>query len=281
MKENLKNLYLILKSYIRFFFKIKKKYKLPFNKEEYQLFFSDDFGGNKLDANKWRMGQIWGDFHPSQPHQYYGKDEDFVLVKDNYLNLFTRYKPKKFFDFKNSIYITINHGVGLVVSKSSFKYGFYEISGIVPKGEMLWSAIWLTAVKTWPPEIDILEAYSEKNGDYKNKLGIKNFKFQPNIHYGFIENKTKKNYGANSYPIFEAQNREVIYGLHWTENFIKFYYDGCLIFETKKPEILKYFNEKNVEMNIILNNALSPVIENRKYETSCFKIKSVKFFKKK
>ena len=279
--EKLYNIWLQFKSFIRFVFKIKPNLNKPKDVNFYRLVFSDFFIGNKLDDNKWFIGQPWGDFHPDSLYQYYGKSEDFVEIENGSLNLYTRYSPKKFYDFKNNINIIIPYGIGLVISKKSFKYGYYEVNGILPTGKLLWPAIWLTAEKTWPPEIDILEAYSGKKSDYSNQFGIPFVKFEPNIHYGFVEDKTKSSYGAKVYPLpFNPSQRPVTYAVHWTEKFIKFYYDGYLIFQTEKKEILDYFNREDVKMNIIINNAYHPRIDGAKYDPSVFKINYVKFFAK-
>ena len=281
INETLYNIWLQLKSFVRFVFQVKPNLKKPDTVKNYRIAFSDFFIGDKLDENKWSMSQPWGDFHPDYVHQYYGKNEEFIEVENSSLNLYARYKPKKFYDFKKNINIVIPYGIGLIVSKNTFKYGYYEINGILPTGKLLWPAIWLTAEKTWPPEIDIVEAYSGKRSDYSNQFGIPFVKFKPNIHYGFVEDKTKASYGAKAYPIpFKPSQRSVTYAVHWTEKFIKFYYDGYLVFQTEKKEILNYFNREDVNMNIILNNAYHPDVDGTKYDTSVFKINYVKFFAK-
>lgn len=279
--ENFINIWLKIKSLFRYILKISPNLKKPKEVLNYRLTFCDFFQGTKLDESKWLIGQPWGDFHPDNSYEYYGKTEEFVYVEDGCLNLIAKYKPKKFYDFKNNTFLIIPKGKGLVFSKYTFKYGYYEINAVLPNGKYLWPAIWLTASKSWPPEIDILEAYSGNKSNYQNKLGIPNFKFQPNLHYGFTEDKTKENYGAKSYPLpMDPTSRSITYGLHWTENFIKIYYDGYLVFQTYKKEILDYFNEKNVTMNIVLNNGFQPEGKDLKEEPSNFKINYVKFFKK-
>ena len=69
----------------------------------------------------------------------------------------------------------------------------YKFECKLPKGVGLWPAIWLSCDKTWPPEIDILEAYSNEKGDYKNDL-------QSNFHYDF--DKNKKSSGARNHPVY-------------------------------------------------------------------------------
>lgn len=282
MKDDIVNSWLRAKSFFRFFINSKPKDSIVTGMESYVLDFEAVFTGNTIDAKVWHIGQKWGPFHPDYLHQYYGDTTDFVNVKEGFLELLTRYKPKKFYNFKDSIYVTIPYGIGLVVSNRSFKYGYYEIEASLPEGKYLWPAIWLTAVKTWPPEIDILESYSGFDGAYSNKCLIRNLRNEPNIHYGFKNDNTKSNFGGTSYPIPDnPTDRFVRYGLHWTKEFIRVYYDGHFVFQCTQTEILKYFNAEDVEMNIILNNALVSESIGTKQPPSVFKIKSVKFFSKK
>ena len=148
----------------------------------------------------------------------------------------------------------------------------------LPKGKWLWPAIWLSNFKTWPPEIDILEGYSRK-GNYENSANFKNFKLQPNIHYGHDFDGSKTSYGAKSHPIFNAIDKEITYGLIWEKNAIKIYYDGYKVFQTSDDKILKYFNIEENKMEIILNNGLESKVKNEKLQSSVFKIKSVKYYK--
>ena len=62
----------------------------------------------------------------------------------------------------------IPQSVGLVTSYNSYGYGFFEFEIELPYGSGLWPSVWLSCVNSWPPEIDILEAYSNDNSNYKN-----------------------------------------------------------------------------------------------------------------
>lgn len=281
MGDNLVNAWLRAKSYYRLFKNAEPTDQGPPGTEFYTLKFEDNFTGNTIDTSKWLLGQPWGPFHPQHLHQYYGDTTDFINVQNGQLELYTRYKPKRFYNFKDSLYITIPYGIGLVFLKTPLKYGYYEMEAMLPQGNYLWPAIWITAVKTWPPEIDILESYSGKDGTYANEFRLRNSENQPNVHYGFVEDKTKSSYGAFSYPIpNEPTKRFVKYGLHWTEKFIKVYYDGYFVFQCTQKDILAYFNKPDVEMNVILNNALQSDVMGLKLEPSVFKIRSVKYFSK-
>lgn len=280
-KDRIVNSWLLCKSYLRYLVKAKENSNGPSGTESYSLKFEDNFTGKTVNRSIWYLGQPWGQFHPDVLYQYYGDTQEFININDGVLELYTRYKPKKFYDFKNSVSITIPYGIGLVNSKIAYKYGYYEIEAMLPEGQYLWPAIWITAVKTWPPEIDILESYSGQKGDYSNRTGKVDFENQPNVHYGFTEDGTKSSFGAISYPIPNSPSKRFVkYGLHWTKSFIKVYYDGYFVFQCTQNEVLDYFNRPDVEMTIILNNALTKEVMNLTLPPSVFRVKSVKYFSK-
>lgn len=199
-----------------------------------KLSFSDKF--SFFDTNKWRIGQPWGKFHPDFTYQYYG--DDSITIKDEYLVLTQFYNPKK---IEN---IEIPQSVGLITSIDSFGYGFYKFECKLPKGVGLWPAIWLSCVDSWPPEIDILEGYSNEKSDYNNNL-------QSNLHYDFGENK--KSTGARNHPVFSNDDK-IILGCHFTKDFIKIYYNGYLVRQITSDNILNFFRDK--KMIIVINNAI-------------------------
>jgi hypothetical protein len=207
---------------------------------EMNLVFYDNF--KKFDDKIWRVGQPWGQFHPEYAYQYYSKDA--VSIKDNSLVLGQFYSPKKLKFQDNSQIYDIPQAVGLITSYDSFGYGFYKFECKLPKGMGLWPAIWLSCDKTWPPEIDILEAYSNEKSDYKNDL-------QSNFHYDFDQNK--KQAGARNHPVYSNSDK-ISLGCHFTKDFIKIYYNGYLVRQITSDDILKFFRDK--KMIIILNNAI-------------------------
>jgi len=279
--ENIKNILFILRSYYKYIFKVNGSINPP---KKYKLKFKEDF----KNLDKWRLGQAWGDFHPSFLNQYYDKTGELAYVSQDGLVLEIKNKPKHYIkselpEWRQSDLLpdefTIPVGIGKVSSIESWQYGWFESWIKLPVGKNYWLSYWMSGVNSWPPEIDIFEAYSE-NGSYYNSdiLKLKNFKIQPNLHYGKVEENTKDAYGSYDLPIYNATDRFVQYVCHWEENFIKIYYDGNLIFETTNKDILNWYNGENDLMNIIIGHGHKGFHES--VDESKMIVKSVRVFQK-
>jgi beta-glucanase (GH16 family) len=232
----------------------------------YEKVFEDRFD-TPLNKDEWRLQEPWGWFHPNggNPVQYYDKDGKYTYVSPDGLVLETRKDPitvkkSELPDWQQNPDLpeefTIDWRVSCVTTKKTFQYGWYSLEVKLPVGQGLWPAFWLSGDETWPPEIDIFEGYSLVDKYYsKEKLfgKKKDWVIQPNLHYGNVDQGTKDQYLAYDCPVFESTDRFVQYVLHWTEDFIKIYYDGVLVFETYNKNILSDYNQK---MYIIINNGI-------------------------
>lgn len=263
-KDILINTFLQLKSWFRYIIKSKRFGKEEPNTDIMFCKFYDNF--TIFDKNKWRIGQSWGKFHIGNPTQYYG--DESVYLEEDCLILDTKYLPKKdLTTWESEKRFDIPYSIGLISSLESFGYGFYEFVVELPKGIGLWPAVWLTAVDSWPPEIDIIEAYSDEYSNYGKK-------FQTNLHFDFPPNK--KTSGAINHRILNPfENLKL--SVYWTESFINIYYNGYLVRKITSEKTLKWF--RNKKMTIVLNNAIRSeyikFIDNK--EVSKFKIISVKY----
>lgn len=267
LNESLKDIVVNYFLFVWCFIKIKiievKNGKSEPNPEKMSLVFGDEF--TFFDKNKWRIGQPWGLFHPESPYQYYG--EDTVCIEDDHLVLGQRFNPKKLSPFDSEVVYDIPYSVGLITSHQSFGYGLYQFEVKLPKGAGLWPAVWLSCVDSWPPEIDINESYSDKRGNYKNKL-------QSNFHFNFGKEKTSS--GARNHFVFNDK-RIIKMSCWWTPQFIKIYYNGYLVRQITSKRTLKWFTDK--KMIIILNNAIRPeFVDELKDQSSKFHIFSVKYW---
>lgn len=126
------------------------------------LVWSDEFGGTRIDANKWsfdtsRNKEGWW----NGERQYYSADRpENLRVKDGRLIIEARRErldPKRFPDWGGQDYTSAR-----IFSKGEgWTYGFYEIRAKLPCARGTWPAIWMLPVdlKEWPDdgEIDIME----------------------------------------------------------------------------------------------------------------------------
>ena len=99
---------------------------------------------------------------------------------------------------------------GMISSQSSFwqTYGYFEIAAELPEGAGAWPAFWLLPVdNSWPPEIDILEAF----GDQPNQ-----------VHSAVIGSSGT----AEAWSQVDTSGGTHTYGVLWTPYEITFYVDG-------------------------------------------------------
>ena len=263
IKDNIINFFLEANTFIKSVFNNSKKNNSKIT-SKMELIFEDNF--ESFNKEVWRIGQPWGKFHPEYAYQYYG--DESVYIQNDCLILNQEYSPKEFILEVNGKVYNIPQSVGLVTSYNSYGYGFFEFEIELPYGSGLWPAVWLSCVNSWPPEIDILEAYSNDNTNYKNNL-------QTNFHFN-LGNK-KESSGARNHPVNNTYEKLNL-GCWWTKDFIKIYYNGVLVRQITSDNILKWFRDE--QMLVILNNAIRPEYINKvQTQISEFKIHSVKIWK--
>ncbi len=217
---------------------------LPKSYSQSKLVFSDNF--DSFNSNVWGVGQPWGVYHPSFPHQYYGDSE--VYVKNGKLFLLNQSR-KKTFNENSKDSITIPYGTGLIntFKSNSFQYGFFAIRCKNPQGAATWPAFWLTGRYHWPPEIDIFEMYGKKDGSTVHKQMI-------TLHLGETENKSKRQFERGFKLPANTDTSFHIYSCDWNDKRIRFYTDGVYVKSFRlTPWMKQYFQEP---MYLIVNNAL-------------------------
>ena len=182
----------------------------------YELTFADEFDGESLDMTKWRAHDGGG----VRKGGYWSTD--MARVEDGNLIITTQYKEDG------------QHGpgwytCGLDTSKA-FKqaYGYFECRCILPKGQGLWSAFWMTNSNVWKvsddatqgAELDIMES------PFWHLGGTMNRKITQNIHYSGYDLETKyKNVGIFNLDNDPYENYNT-YGLKWTPEEYIFYING-------------------------------------------------------
>jgi beta-glucanase (GH16 family) len=251
--DKLTNILLAIRNVFYFTFGIKDKIVYPDKCKNISKDLFHDFGktyGLGFKEN-YRNGQVWGDYAKDNPIQWY----DPQAVTMTYLGLNLEVTNNRLIDKD----VVIDTGVGLVVSKFTTSYGIYNWSVILPQGPLLWPAIWLQGKDKWPPEIDVMEAYSDSNGRYKHKLNT-------NAYFGITP--LHSSVRAFSSGWFIDKSKPILLTLDWRKDYIKIYYNNVLVRVIKSKSVLNWFNEHPL-MEVVMNNAVRTGHDNKK-ESSPF-----------
>jgi serralysin len=110
---------------------------------------------------------------------------------------------------------------GVLTTQFSFsqQYGYFEIRTKLPAGMGLWPAFWLLPTdNTWPPEIDVLESFGEKN--YKGEGG------HTLAHYASFPVNLDGKCGAWYDVGTDITEDFHTYGVDWEANGLTYYFDG-------------------------------------------------------
>jgi len=113
----------------------------------------DEFNGPSLDVSKWWTRYIYNNGmldHLNDEKEHFRENNNHVFSNGS-LQLTAR------------IVSPGQYESGMIRSKMTFKYGYFEARVKMPPGIGMWPAFWLNADSTpdgkvgWPPEIDIFE----------------------------------------------------------------------------------------------------------------------------
>ena len=206
-------------------FKMPKGYKV--NELSIRL---DKFFGYTFPTEDWRIGEEWGNVQENGNcfFQVEGDKNNNTIHNKYYMELSV--KPQEFFSTRINKHLHFK--AGKIVSRSKFLYGVFKIRAKMPNFKYQWCAIWLCG-KVQPDnhiwqEIDIVENYNHNKIKFASSNKIYS---QPNVHYIDKQGKHKMTSQGNKY-VKHPDERNVIYTLHWEEDFIRIYYNDYLYFLT-------------------------------------------------
>ena len=222
----------------------------------------------------WRVGRKWGIAHPE--HTCWNDAKQVEVAKpytSNYpeIKLGIGHNPK---EFNGKTYPWT---VGYVSSLETIKYGHLSVDFILPWGGNIWPAIWLSDGETWPPEIDIVEAWTNTlfKGSWcyrKVKNGII-FPFTHWVYPGFFTGTTPETSerharankcGGTKLKYLHTDRKQNTCDLYWAPGFIDIYYNGYRVVHETDTKILDYFNASN-GMAIHLNNYVTTKFSEKNY----------------
>ncbi|WP_426434907.1 glycoside hydrolase family 16 protein [Bradyrhizobium genosp. P] len=216
----------------------------------WELVFSDEFNGNKLDRTKWATRYLYQNEtmdHFNDENQRYG---DGHVVADGVLNLIAKKNPGSV-----SLYDS-----AMIRSHRTFYYGYYEARVFLPNAKGVWPAFWLEADydidgKTWhPPEIDIFEYVINGVEDKANSLHsnvVGPFSAQ---QYTYVDRSFELKF-QNMYGSEDLNQGWHTTGFVWAPDKISLFWDGKLIY-TRNYQWLRNDGKLGPPAHVDLNFAV-------------------------
>lgn len=215
--------------------------------------------------------------HPSDSRYYINQDNVVVDESNEMVTLTMEHNPADVNWFQAEwrlpkIDYTSQYSCGLIKSVDTVKVNsIMEAELKFPKGANLWPSFWLTACDSWPPEIDIVEAYTNNKGSYKDGWNFhwqwpffyRELRFESNIHYKG-DKEEHKSTGARAVhpkvmnkPVEDSWNN---FKCIWTDDVIEFYINGHLVRKITDKYVLAKMATKgmwvifNIWPNKVYNN---------------------------
>ena len=180
--------------------------------EKWELVFSDDFDGDRLDYDKWTPRDPWEVVRNDELQGYVVKS----FFPENGILKIRCDRRACFYDGAKKEYSS-----GMMTTLKSFvqKYGRFEIRCKMPKGKGMWPTFWLLPDDmSWPPEIDVFEILTENP-----KKVI--------LTHHWADAKDPKKYGDSiSKELIEVDFSEDFhtFTVIWEKDLLKWYIDGKL-----------------------------------------------------
>jgi len=186
--------------------------------DKYVLQWSEDFKGTVLDASKWNYRTDVKLYSAQTP-------ANISLDGAGHMNITLRQE-----DFAGKHFTG-----GGIISKAAFRYGYYEAEAKTSNYPGWHTAFWMYAGdgRTIPPRYPAVSNSTTELDDME--IEDPNF-----ISMGYLEWQHGKNDGdtrcdAKYAPGFDTSAAYHTYGLEWTEQEIKYYFDGKLICTQQYP----------------------------------------------
>jgi beta-glucanase (GH16 family) len=190
----------------------------------WELVFSDEFNGDKLDRAKWATRYIYNNEtmdHFNNENQRY---RDNHVVSGGVLSLIAK-KMEGTNLFESA----------MIRSHQTFYYGYYEARVLLPNAKGVFPAFWLEADydidgRTWhPPEADIFEFVINGVEDKANSLHSNLVAPFSEIQYTYVD----KNFLLKYQNLYASEDLNLGWhtaGYVWAPDRVSFFWDGKLIY---------------------------------------------------
>jgi beta-glucanase (GH16 family) len=221
----------------------------PAHSAGWELVFSDEFNGDKLDRNKWATRYIYQNETMDHFNDEKQRYRDNHVLSNGVLSLLAKKIDGS--DLFES---------AMIRSHRTFYYGYYEARVFLPSAKGVWPAFWLEADydidgKTWhPPEADIFEFVINGVEDKANSL-------HSNVVAPFSEKQytyVDKNFLLKFQNLYGSEDLNLGWhtvGYVWAPDKVSLFWDGKLIY-TRNYQWLRKDGQLGPPAHVDLNFAV-------------------------
>lgn len=250
--------------------------------------FKENESSFKWCGYEWKCAMEGGRLiYPDNPWYWMDKN-NVVIADDGTIELALTHNSKRIGHWNGKVYEP-TEACGTIRSVEAFSYGTFSADVKVPHGYNLWPSFWLSGDANWPPEIDIMEAWTYDDNCFVWTQPAfpwlnPGWKTTNNIHY-LKDNMDKTHAGSDNISIFKQwknpMDNFVNYKVEWLPDSITFYVNDKVVRRAGK-EIANDLvtNIKNKEKGFKMNAIFNIWCENPdEYEVECITPMQVKNFK--
>jgi beta-glucanase (GH16 family) len=214
----------------------KERVKNSYVPDGYELTFEDEFDGDKLDTAKWKTRYIYANETSDRlnDEQQRFRDNGNHVIENGTLKLIA--KKVKNDEKTEKTPFPINYESGMIRSRHTQRYGYFEARVKFCNAVGIWPAFWLNSdygpnkELHWPPEIDIFEYVINGKEDTEAmvKVGVvsrpstaKETKGKPAQGNEIVYADPNLNKRWKTYKRADGSslaNQWLTFGLEWTED---------------------------------------------------------------
>ncbi|MGN6533608.1 MAG: family 16 glycosylhydrolase [Ginsengibacter sp.] len=200
-------------------------YSTPMTYPGYQLVWSDEFSGNKVDETAWNFeigngDNGWG----NRELEYYTNSPKNVFVSNGNLIIEARKETISGFNYTSTRMTTQN--------KKAFTFGRIDIRAKLPVAKGMWPALWMLGSNissvSWPAcgEIDIMEL-----------IGTNPNTTHSTLHWGASTQTHASKGAAYTLPSGDFSQQFHVFSAIWVKDSIKFLVDDHLYLTVSKTDV--------------------------------------------